>query len=92
MRRVALPSPAPVLRLTVDRVVVHGAAPPSRAALAAAIERAVRAEVAASPGRWAGAADGSATVTLRQRASGGSSDAIAGALASAVSRGLAGEL
>jgi hypothetical protein len=79
-----------VVRLTVDRVVVRGAAPPSRAALTAAIERAVRAEAAASPGLWAGAADGSSTLALRQRADGGSSDAIASALASAVSRGLGG--
>lgn len=80
--------PAPVVRLTVDRVVVHGAAAPSRAALTAAIERAVRAEVAASPDLWTGAVDGSATATLRQRAGGGSTDAIAGALAGAVSLGL----
>jgi hypothetical protein len=80
--------PSLVVRLTLDRVVVHGASAPSRAALTVAIERAVRAEVAANPGLWTGAADGSATATLRQRANGGSSDSIAGALAGAVSLGL----
>ena len=90
MRRAPNPSPSPVVRLTVDQVVVHGAAPPSRAALTAAIDRAVRAEMAASPDLWAGAAAGMETDTFRQRASDGSSDAIAVALASAVSRGLGG--
>ena len=84
-------TPPPIVRLTVDRVVVRGAAAPSRAALTAAIAQAVRAEVAASPGLWMGAADGSSTQTLRQEAGDGSSRAIAGALASALPLGLGGK-
>lgn len=66
----------PTVRLTVDRVVVRGAAAPSRAALNGAIERAIRAEIAASPGSWNG---------------GGSEEAIAAAFESALSRGLGGK-
>ncbi|MCW3846501.1 hypothetical protein OF829_04570 [Sphingomonas sp. LB-2] len=87
MRRQA-PPPAPVVRLTIDRVVVRGAAPVSRASLSAAIEAAVSAKVAGSPGLWSGARDGSATATLRERAGAGSGAAIADALAVAVTRGL----
>ena len=88
MRRAV--APAPVVRITVDRVVVRGGASPSRAALTAAIEQAVRAEVAADPGRWTVPADGTATARVRQKAASGSGEAIAGALAAAVARGIGG--
>lgn len=89
MRRAA-PPVAPVLRLTIDRVVVRGGEHLSRGELTAAIEQAVSSRVAASPELWTGAAHGGATAMLRQPAHAGSSTGVADALASAAVRGLGG--
>ena len=83
-------SPAPNVRLTIGRVVVRGAEPPSSAALAAAIERAVATRIAESRAPLADAAAAPATAIVRARAADGSAGAIAEALAAAVARGLEG--